>query len=55
MKTTVNQSAPVQTASNFKKKIGQTTYLVHVHFKEDGKETLQDKIKRLLSDEARKM
>ncbi len=45
----------VQTAPAFRKKIGQTTYLVRVHFKEDSKETLEDKIKRMLREEARKM
>lgn len=45
-----NQSAPV-----FRKTIGKTTYLVQVHFSETSRETLADKIKRLLREEVRKM
>ena len=36
-------------------KIGGTTYLVHVRFSETSKETLEDKIKRLLKSECGKM
>ena len=36
-------------------KIGGTTYLVHVHFSETSKETLEDKIKRLLKAECGKL
>ena len=32
-------------------KIGQTTYIVGVHFKNDGGETIEDKVKRLLRKE----
>lgn len=39
----------------FRKTIDKTTYVVRVHFSETAKETLQDKIKRLLRDEVRKM
>lgn len=38
-----------------RRKIGKTTYIVHVHFIETTKETLEDKIKRMLCEEARKM
>lgn len=31
-------------------KRGQTTYIVGVHFKNDGGETIEDKVKRLLRD-----
>ena len=33
------------------KKIGNTTYIVNVHFKDNAKETLQQKIERMLKDE----
>ena len=37
------------------KQIGKTTYIVRVHFSETAKETMEDKIKRMLRDEVRKM
>ena len=39
----------------FRKTIGQTTYLVHVHFSQTAKETMEDKIKRLLREEVCRM
>ena len=41
--------------TTYKKMIGQTTYEVRVHFSEKSKDTLADKIKRLLSEEVAKM
>ena len=38
-----------------RKQIGKTTYIVRVHFSETAKETMEDKIKRLLREEVRKM
>ena len=35
----------------FRKVIGNTTYVVRVHFSETAKETLKDKIKRLVREE----
>ena len=35
----------------FRKVIGNTTYVVRVHFSETSKETLEDKIKRLVREE----
>ena len=37
----------------FRKVIGNTTYVVRVHFSETSKETLEKKIKRLIEEEAR--
>ena len=34
----------------FRKVIGNTTYVVRVHFSEKSKETLRDKIKRLIGE-----
>ena len=39
----------------FRKPIDKTTYVVRVHFSETAKETMQDKIKRLLCEEVAKM
>lgn len=36
----------------FTKKIGQTVYVVRYHFNEDAKETMQEKINRMLVTEA---
>ena len=36
-----------------RKQIGNTIFLVRVHFSENSKETIQDKINRLLRDEVR--
>ena len=37
------------------KKIGQTTYIVRVHFSKTSKETMSDKIKRMLKNEIQQM
>ena len=37
------------------KKIGKTTYIVRVHFSETSKETMSDKIKRMLRNEVTQM
>ena len=51
--TTINPCPTVR------KQIGKTTYIVRVHFsqtaKETAKETMEDKIKRLLREEVRRM
>ena len=43
------------TCPTVRKQIGKTTYIVRVHFSETAKETMEDKIKRLLREEVRKM
>ena len=43
--------APEQDPPALVKKIGKTTYIVRVHFSETSKETMNDKIKRLLKYE----
>lgn len=48
MKTNEAAEDPV-----IRKKIGQTTYLVKVHFNQESKETLQKKMERMLADEVR--
>ena len=41
--------------SCYRKIIGRTIYVVHVHFKESAKETLEDEIKRLVRGEVVKL
>ena len=55
MNETVIQTTNNNAQPYFRKTIGKTTYVVRVHFSETSKETLQDKIKRLLCDEVAKM
>ena len=35
----------------FRKVIGNTTYVVRVHFSETSKETMEDKVKRLIRED----
>ena len=49
MNQTENQTINVQPC--YRKVIGNTTYVVRVHFSETAKESLEDKIKRLLREE----
>ena len=40
--------------ADFKKRIGSTTYVVSIHFSKTSRETIEDKIMRLIESEARK-
>ena len=53
MNTTTNTPAPAPPTDNpdFVKRIGKTTYKVKVHFSTTSKETMQDKIIRMLRNE----
>ena len=56
----MNNTATLSTTNNspcptVRKQIGKTTYNVRVHFSETAKETMADKIKRLLREEVRRM
>lgn len=51
MTDTVN-TMKTEPCLTFKRKIGKTTYVVRVHFSETSKETMEDKIRRLLREEA---
>ena len=54
--TPIPQPVPeTDTPPYVRKTIDKTTYLVRIHFSETAKETLQDKILRLLREEVRKM
>jgi hypothetical protein len=56
MNTTVTQDAAVTRESaepvKLLKRIGSTVYIVNIHFSETSKETLGDKIVRLIEREA---
>ena len=52
MNNTATNTVPCPTV---RKQIGKTTYIVRVHFSETAKETMEDKIKRMLREEVRKM
>ena len=52
MNNTATNSTPCPTV---RKQIGKTTYIVRVHFSQTAKETMEDKIKRMLREEVRKM
>ena len=50
-----NTATNTATCPTVRKQICKTTYIVRVHFSETAKETMEDKIKRLLREEVRKM
>ena len=50
-----NTATNTATCPTVTKQIGKTTYIVRVHFSQTAKETMEDKIKRLLREEVRKM
>ena len=52
--TATSVSAPESTPAMIKK-IGKTTYKVHVHFSNTSTETMSDKIKRMLKNEIQQM
>ena len=45
----------VAKTSQFTKRIGSTVYKVGVHFKQDAKETAEDKIRRVIESEVAKI
>ena len=63
MQTTVTQTSAAGTQggnatatvepTKFSKRIGSTTYVVAVHFSRTSKETMQDKVLRLIEREVR--
>ena len=55
MTNTANTPTPQRLARLSEEQIGKTTYIVRVHFSETAKETMEDKIKRMLREEVRKM
>ena len=51
----VTEGGNAPPAPDLVKKIGKTTYRVRVHFSETSKETMSDKIKRMLRNEVSQM
>lgn len=48
----MNKMIDMKIESNtFTKRIGQTTYVVRFHYNENARETMQEKIKRMLVNE----
>ena len=48
----MNKTIDMKTESNtFTKRIGQTTYVVRFHYNENARETMQEKINRMLVNE----
>jgi len=47
----MNNTQNTQNRPSLVKKIGKTTYVVTAHFSETNKETMNDKIKRMLKNE----
>ena len=43
---------PKTESNTFTKKSGQTTYVVRFHYSDDAKETMQEKINRMLVNES---
>ena len=59
MKNSVINAAKTQGTApaaplKFQKRIGSTTYVVAVHYNQNGKDTISDKILRLIESEAKK-
>jgi hypothetical protein len=46
----ITTTTPAKDAPALVKKIGRTTYIVRVHFSKASKETMSDKIKRMLKN-----
>lgn len=55
MNNTATSSTNNTLCPTVRKQIGKTTYIVRVHFSQTAKETMEDKIKRLLREEVRRM
>ncbi|POP32970.1 hypothetical protein C3B58_09535 [Lactonifactor longoviformis] len=50
----MNKTVDMKTESNtFTKKIGQSPYVVRFHYSENARETMQEKINRMLANEVR--
>ena len=47
------QTPKAKPAGSFSMRMGSTTYVVCVHFSKESKDTLEDKVKRLMRDDVR--
>ena len=51
---TMAEKAPKENpAGTFTMRMGNTTYIIGVHFSKESKDTLEDKMKRLMRDEVK--
>ena len=51
----ITTTTPVKDTPALVKKIGRSTYIVRVHFSKISRETMSDKIKRMLKNEIQQM
>ncbi len=51
----ISTTPPAKDAPALVKKIGRATYIVRVHFSKTSKETMSNKIKRMLKNEIQQM
>ncbi|WP_330395883.1 transposon-encoded TnpW family protein [Clostridioides difficile] len=51
--TDTANKANVNPAGTFNMRVGNTTYVVGVHFSQTSKDTLEDKVKRLITDDVK--
>ena len=51
--TTTAKAHKAAPAGTFNMRMGNTTYVVGVHFNKDSKDTLEDKMKRLMRDDVK--
>ena len=49
---TINRTSR-EPAGTFPMRVGKTTYIVGVHFSQDSKDTLEDKLKRLMREDVK--
>ncbi len=49
----VAQTPKASPAGTFSMRMGSTTYIVGVHFSKESKDTLEDKVKRLMRDDVK--
>lgn len=51
--TTPTKAPKKPPAGSFNMRVGKTTYVVGVHFNKESKDTLEDKVKRLMRDDVK--
>ena len=51
--TDTANKANVNPAGTFSMRVGNTTYVVGIHFSQTSKDTLEDKVKRLITDDVK--
>ena len=49
----VTQTPKANSAGSFSMRMGSTTYIIGVHFSQTSKDTLEDKMKRLMRDDVK--